>query len=113
MFAYYLQWHMRRRLAPLLFEDDDRLAARAQRNSPVEPVPISPSAKADTRRTPDGDPVHAFRSLLSDLATLTLNGVTLPGQPAAAFPLLAQPTPLQQTAFNLLNVDPKQPLPVP
>ena len=110
MLAYYVQWHMRRRLAPLLFEDHDRLAARAQRNSPVEPAPISPSAKAkaDTRRTPDGDPVHAFRSLLSDLATLTLNEVTLPGQPAAAFPLLAQPTPLQQTAFNLLNVDPHQ-----
>ncbi len=106
MLAYYVQWHMRRRLAPLLFEDDDRPAARAARNSPVEPARISQRAKADTRRTPDGFPVHSFRTLLDHLATLTLNEVTLPASPDAAFPMLARPTPLQQKAFNLLDIDP-------
>ena len=108
MLAYYVQWHMRRRLAPLLFEDDDRPAARAARNSPVEPARISQraKAKADTRRTPDGFPVHSFRTLLDHLATLTLNEVTLPASPDAAFPMLARPTPLQQKAFNLLDIDP-------
>ena len=108
MLAYYVQWHMRRRLAPILFEDDDRPAARNSRSSPVEPARVSPAAKAkaDTRRTPDGQPVHAFPSLLDDLATLTLNQVSLPRQPDASFPLFAQPTPLQQTAFRLLDVDP-------
>ena len=108
MLAYYVQWHMRQRLAPLLFEDDDRPAARAARNSPVEPARVSPraKAKADSRRTPDGFPVHSFPTLLADLATLTLNEVTLPGSPDASFPMLARPTPLQQRAFNLLKVEP-------
>ena len=108
MLAHYVQWHMRQRLAPLLFEDDDRPAARAARNSPVEPARVSPraKAKADTRRTPDGFPVHSFPTLLADLATLTLNEVTLPGSPDASFPMLARPTPLQQRAFNLLDIEP-------
>ena len=88
MLAYYLQWHLRRRLAPLLFEDDDRPAARAMRQSPVEKAAVSGSAKAksSTRKTPEGLPVHSFQTLLDDLATLTLNEVTLPGNPDDAFP---------------------------
>ena len=66
MLAYYVQWHMRRRLAPLLFEDHDRLAARAQRNSPVEPAPISPSPMptpvARPTATPSTPPIPAQRS---------------------------------------------------
>ena len=109
MLAYYVQWHMRRRLAPLLFQDDDPEAARAATNSPVEPARVSPSAKAkaDSRLTPDGLPVHAFRTLLGDLATLTLNEVSLPQNPDATFPLLARPTPLQQRAFQLLDIHPQ------
>ncbi|MDE0694322.1 MAG: IS1634 family transposase, partial [Boseongicola sp.] len=83
MLAYHVEWHMRRDLAPILFEDDDREGARAQRNSPVEPARVSESAraKAADKRTPDGLPVHGFTTLLADLATLTLNEVTLPGSP--------------------------------
>ena len=36
MLAWYVEWHLRRRLAPLLFEDDDREGARAHRTSPVQ-----------------------------------------------------------------------------
>ena len=108
MLAYYLQWHLRRRLAPLLFEDDDRPAARAMRQSPVEKAAVSGSAKAksSTRKTPEGLPVHSFQTLLDDLATLTLNEVTLPGNPDDAFPMVSQPTPLQAKAFELLEIDP-------
>ena len=110
MLAYYLQWHLRRRLAPLLFEDDDRPAARAMRQSPVEKAAVSGSAKAksSTRKTPEGLPVHSFQTLLDDLATLTLNEVTLPGNPDDAFPMVSQPTPLQAKAFELLEIDPSK-----
>ena len=99
---------MRQRLAPILFEDDDREGARAQRSSPVEKAEVSKSAKAkaDTKRTSDGLPVHSFTTLLADLATLTLNEVTLPGSPDHAFPLMAKPTELQSRAFELLDIDP-------
>ena len=108
MLAYHVEWHMRRRLAPILFEDDDREGARAQRSSPVEKAEVSESAKAkaDTKRTPDGLPVHSFTTLLSDLGTLTLNEVTLPGSPDHAFPLMAKPTELQSCVFDLLDIDP-------
>ena len=106
--AYYVEWHLRRRLAPLLFEDDDRAGARAQRSSPVAPARVSESAraKADTKRTADGLPVHSFTTLLADLATLTVNEVTLPASPDHAFPMLAKPTPLQRRALELLKIDP-------
>ena len=65
---------MRGRLAPSLFEDDDRKGARAQRSSPVEKAEVSESAKAkaESGRAPDGLLVHSFTTLLADLATLTL-----------------------------------------
>ena len=71
-------------------------------DSPVETAEVSESAKAkaDTKCTPDGLPVHNFTTLLSDLAT-----VTLPGSPDYAFPLMAKPTELQWRAFELLEID--------
>ncbi len=108
MLAYHVEWHMRRRLAPILFEDDDREGARARRSSPVEPAKVSDSAKAkaDTRRTPDGLPVHSFTTLLSDLGTLTLNHASLPGRSDSRFLLASEPTELQAKAFALLGMDP-------
>ncbi len=108
MLAYHVEWHMRRRLAPILFEDDDCEAARARRSSPVEPAKVSDSAKAkaDTRRTPDGLPVHSFTTLLSDLGTLTLNHASLPGRSDSRFLLASEPTELQAKAFALLGMDP-------
>ena len=113
MLAFYVEWHMRRRLAPILFEDDDREGARAQRNSPVEPARVSESAKAKAadKRTPDGLPVHSLTTLLADLATLTLNEATVPAGPDHGFPVFAQPTELQRRAFDLLEIDPAKFLP--
>jgi hypothetical protein len=106
MLAYYLEWHMRQALAPILFDDHDRAAARAQRTSPVAKAEVSPAArrKHETKRTDDGLPVHSFRSLLTDLATMTRNQVRF-GQ-GNTFTMLATPTTLQQHAFSLLGVTP-------
>ena len=106
MLAYYVEWHMRRRLAPLLFDDEDRAGAEAARASVVAPARVSESArrKARRKRTDDGRPVHSFRTLLGDLATVTKNRVAprLPG--AEPFDLLARPTELQREAFRLLGL---------
>ena len=107
MLAYHVEWHMRRALAPLLFDDDDP-AAEAARASPVAPARRSKAAraKAGRKRTPDGLPVHSFQSLLRDLATLTRNRVrpAVPG--AMTADILARPTPLQDQAFRLLGLRP-------
>jgi hypothetical protein len=77
LLAYHLEWHMRQTLAPLLFDDHDRAAAQARRRSPVRKATVSPAAqrKAATKRTHDGQAVHSFRTLLTDLATMTRNTV--------------------------------------
>ena len=95
-------------LAPLLFEEEDRAGARVLRQSPVEKAQVSAStkAKAASKQTPEGLPVHRFQTLLADLGTLTLNEVTLPDAPQHPFPMVAKPTPLQAKAFDLLGVDP-------
>jgi hypothetical protein len=107
MLAYYVEFHMRRRLAPLLFDDHDRPAADAERKSIVAPAQRSPAAKRKqtSRRTDDGLPVHSFRSLLSDLATLCLNKVSLPSNQKYRFDLPTKPTLLQARALELLGVD--------
>jgi hypothetical protein len=106
MLAYYLEWHMRRALAPMLFDDHDPAAGEALRPSPVAKAQPSPAArcKAKTKRTDDGLPVHSFRSLLADLATLTRNTVRF-GR-AATFHVLATPTQIQRRAFESLGVKP-------
>jgi hypothetical protein len=106
MLAYYVEWHMRACLAPMLFDDHDRADAEAQRASPVAKAKPSPAArrKAHRKLTDDGLPVHSFRSLLADLATLTRNTVRF-GR-GATMELLARPTPIQSRAFELLGLTP-------
>ena len=108
MLAYYVEFHMRRRLAPLLFDEHDHAAAEAERMSIVAPAERSPAArhKAAARRTEDDLPLHSFRSLLRDLATLVLNKATVPTNPNYTFNLLTKTTPLQARAFELLAVSP-------
>ena len=75
MLAYYVEWHMRQALKPLLFDDHDPAAAEQQRASVVQKAKRSPAAraKAARKRTDDDLPVHSFRTLLADLGTLTAN----------------------------------------
>ena len=106
MLAYYVEWHMRQRLKPLLFDDEDPAAAEAARRSVVAPARVSDSArdKARRKRNAEGYPVHSFRTLLDDLATLCKNRVTANVAGAEPFEMLTQPTTLQQQAFKLLGV---------
>ena len=106
MLAYYVEWHMRKRLAPLLFDDEDRQGALAARSSIVAPAQRSPSAlrTATTLRTTDDLPVHSLRTLLRDLATIAKNRVQPKLATLAAFDSITRPTPLQQRALSLLAV---------
>lgn len=108
MLAYYLEWHLRQKLAPVMFEDDDREGAKGKRGSPVEKAEVSDSAKRkhNTKKTEEGFCVHSFRTLMEDLATLSLNEVTLPGSSEHAFPMIADATPLQSRVFELLDIEP-------
>ena len=103
MLAYYVEWHMRRALAPMLFDDDDPAAGEALRSSVVAPAQRSPAAKqkARTKRTADDMPVHSFHTLLEDLRTIALNKVKMG---AVNFEMATTPTPLQQKAFDLLKI---------
>jgi transposase len=106
MLAYYLEWHMRQRLAPMLFDDTDKDVAEAMRASVVAQAQRSPAAvaKQTTGLTEDGLPVHSFHSLLADLATLVRNTITTAIAPNYPLTVLTRPTPIQQKAFALLGV---------
>ena len=105
MLAYYVEWHMKQALAPLLFTDEEPEAGEALRASIVAPAQRSPAAldKVHTKLTRDGFPVHSFQTLLQDLATITLNQVQAAGR---SFPMISTPTPLQRRAFQLIGVAP-------
>ena len=105
MLSYYISWHMKQALAPILFTDNDKPAAAAKRADPVAPAQRSDEAlsKAARKRTHDDDPVHSFTSLLTDLATICANHIQ-PTDDLPAFTMITTPTPLQRRAFELLGV---------
>lgn len=105
MLAGYLTWHLRQQLAPLLFTDHDKVGAMSKRTSPVEKAHVSDAAmeKAALKRTSEDLPALSFDGLLRVLATLTRNTISMPGN-SGTFTILAQPTPLQQRALELLGV---------
>jgi transposase len=111
MLAYYVEWHMRQRLAPLLFDDDDKPQAHAARTSIVAPAQRSAAAKrkALTKQTTEGFEVHSFQTLLGDLATIVKNRIQPNDKAIAAFDMLTQPTVIQQRAFDLLGVTLRRP----
>ena len=106
MLAYYLEWHMRQHLAPMLFDDTDKEAAEALRSSVVAQAQRSPTAvaKQTTRLTEDGLPVHSFHTLLSDLATCVRNTIVTAIAPNHPIIVVSRPTPVQQKAFTLLGL---------
>jgi transposase len=106
MLAYYVEWHMRQLLAPILFDDDDRAQAQAVRASIVAPAQRSASAKlkALTKQTADGLKVHSFQTLLGDLATIVKNRIQPTDKTFLVFDMLTEPTVIQQRALDLLGV---------
>jgi transposase len=105
MLAYYVEWHMREQLRPVLFEDDDRLSAANSRPSIVAPAQRSDSAKRTdgTRRTDDGYPVQSFQDVLKDLGTLCRNRIRI-GEYDAEYDKITIPTSYQQHVLGLLGV---------
>jgi hypothetical protein len=106
MLAYYVEWHMRQALAPMLFDDDDKATAAAQRASVVAPAQPSAKArrKASRQRTDAGEPVHSFQTLLADLATIVKNRIEPKIAGAQPFDQVTRPTPLQQKVLELLRI---------
>jgi len=108
MLAYYVEWHLRRVWAPLLFEDEE-LPKERQRRDPVLPASSSESARAKklTHQTADGLPVQSFATLLSDLASRARVTYSLKtDQSGPTFQQVPPPTPLQAKAYELLNLLP-------
>jgi transposase len=106
MLAYYVEWHMRQLLAPLLFDDHDKAEAKSVRASIVAPAQRSAAAmrKALTKRTDDGSKAHSFQTLLGDLATIVKNRIQPKDLTTPAFDMITTPTALQQKALNALGV---------
>ncbi len=105
MLAYYVEWHMRRKLAPMLFDDEDKEAALASRSSPVAKAPRSDKAKAKAagKIADEGQPVHSFQTLMADLGTLCLNEAVAAGNPNYALTMTTRPTAIQQKALEMLG----------
>lgn len=108
MLAYHVQWHLRARLKPMLFDDEALARAGTARPCPVAKAQRSDQAKRKdaTRRTEEDLPVHSFRTLLADLRTLTYNLCHTPMNPNASFVLITRPTPVQEKVFRLLEINP-------
>lgn len=107
MLAYYVEWHMRQDLAPILFDDHQRESAESERKSIVAPAPRSEAArrKDHTQQTDDGFAVHSFRTLLADLGTLCKNRVHFTTDSANDFYMLTKPTNEQKRILALLAID--------
>ena len=105
MLAYYVEWHMREKLRPVLFADDDPESAAAARSSIVAPAQRSASAKRKdaTRRTADDFPVQSFHDILQDLGTLCRNRIRI-SEFDSEYDRHTLATPYQQHIFNLLGV---------
>ena len=108
MLAYYVEWQMRSRLKPMLFDDEYLEEASSSRASPVAKAVRSDHAKVKdkTKRADDGLALHSFHTLLKDLATLTLNVARTGANPNAEIVITSRPTPIQSKAFELLGLNP-------
>jgi hypothetical protein len=106
LLAYYVEWHMRQALKPLLYEDEELDTARNERD-PVKPARPSASAQAKkkTHQTASGELAHSFPTLLAHLSTRCRNTVQLGrGDASATFRQLTEADALQAEALRLLNV---------
>ena len=104
MLSYYVEWHMRKLLAPVLFDDHDR--ANRTNVSPVQSAKVSKSAKrkADTKRTEDEFVVHSFQGILSYLKTITRNYIVPQVEGCPTFEKLSELSALHKKIFDLLGI---------
>jgi len=106
LLAYYVEWHMRKALSPLLF-DDEELDENRRRRDPVKPAKISESAKKKKTQhlTPEGLAVQSFDTLLKEFGTRCRNRCRIKSDPkGSTFYQITEMTPLQNRAFQLLGL---------
>jgi len=117
--AYYVEWHLRRAWAPLLFQDEERWEQRQQRDPVRSAEPsISAQRKKQSHETAEGLPVHSFQTLIAELASRAR--VTYAFKPQkqgeetkektnstnATFKQVSEPTPVQARAYELIRLFP-------
>jgi len=105
LLAYYVEWHLRRAWAPLLFEDEERYQERERRDPVLATQPsASAQAKKRSQETVDGLRVQNFQSLMAELASRARVTYELKSaDPAATFQQVPPPTPLQARACELIR----------
>jgi transposase len=104
LLAYYVEWHLRQKWEPLLFEDEE-LAVDRNRRDPVAPAKASKSAilKKTTKLTPGGLPVHSFRTLIAHMGTRCRNACVVTSDPKqTTFFQVTDPDALQAEALRLI-----------
>ena len=108
LLAYYVEWHLRRALAPLLFEDEDLAGWQARRDPVAAAKPReSVQAKKNARTTSDGLELHSFSTLLQALATRCRHQCRLHGDAdGPTLERLTEPSALQQRALELVSAFP-------
>ena len=106
MLAYYVEWQMKQKLAPLLFAEEDREGAAKERQDIVSPAVPSEAArkKASFHRTDTDLPLQTFGGLIEDLGTLVRNVMQAGKEESARFSLLTTSTPFQKKTLELLGV---------
>jgi len=110
--AYYVEWHLRQAWSPLLFEDEERLEQRKQRDPVLPPQPsASAQRKKHSHQTADGLPVHGFADLLKELAsrarvTYALKAQKTEEKTKLTFQQVPEPTPVQARAYELIRMFP-------
>ena len=105
LLSYYVEWHLRRALAPLLFDDEDLEAHRATRD-PVRPAAAAKRKKSQ-RRTQDGLPINSFATLLAELGTRARHQCRVASDPEGPkLQPLTEATPQQQRAMELIKTCP-------
>lgn len=104
MLAYYVEWHLRRALGPLLYDDTDLDLERWVRD-PVRPAKGSRSAteKKKTGIAVDGFEVHSFETMMVELATRCRHICSTPGSQGLTFTMQTEPTPWQAKVMGLLK----------
>jgi transposase len=108
MLAYYVEWHMRKALATLLF-NDEQLTDNKKTRDPVAPAKPSIEAKRkkSSRKTADGLPIHSFKTLLDELGMHMRNYCSLKElhmESSLSVKQYTELSPVQKRTFELLNL---------
>ncbi len=108
MLSYYVEYHLRKVLAPILFREDDPEGRAVQRSSIVESVKRSEQAnkKAQSKRNQNGEQAMSFESLLNELRGLSrIKGklkIVADKAPVATY--VADVNAIQKRAFELAGI---------